>query len=66
MPAIIRALDVDGDGILSAKEIANAPASLKKLDRNGDGQLTPDEYLGPRGGGGGGGPRGGGGGGPGQ
>jgi hypothetical protein len=60
MPAIIRALDVDGDGILSAAEIANAPAALKKLDRNGDGRLTPDEYLGPRPGGGG--PRGGGGG----
>ncbi|MDB5319859.1 MAG: hypothetical protein JWN40_1490 [Phycisphaerales bacterium] len=59
VPAIIRALDLDGDGILSAEEIANAPAALKKLDRNGDGRLTADEYLGARPGGGG--PRGGGG-----
>ncbi len=60
-PLIIRALDVDGDGILSAEEIANAPAILKTLDKNGDGKLTPDEYLGGRpGGGAGAAPRGGG------
>jgi Ca2+-binding EF-hand superfamily protein len=41
---IMTALDTDGDGELSAVEIANAPASLKKLDKNGDGQLTPDEF----------------------
>jgi hypothetical protein len=39
------ALDTNGDGILSADEIAAASNSLKKLDKNGDGQLTPDEYL---------------------
>ena len=38
------ALDTNGDGILSADEIAAASSSLKKLDKNGDGQLTPDEY----------------------
>ncbi|MEO6785528.1 MAG: YHYH protein [Chthoniobacteraceae bacterium] len=48
LPLIIRALDANGDGILDADEIANAPAALRKLDRNGDGKLTPDEYLGPR------------------
>jgi hypothetical protein len=42
-PPIEIALDTDGDGIISAAEIANAPISLLKLDRNGDGQLTPDE-----------------------
>jgi hypothetical protein len=62
LPAIVRALDANGDGVISAAEIANAPVALKKLDQNGDGKLTPDEYLGPRPGGGG--PRGGGG--PGQ
>jgi hypothetical protein len=45
---IIKALDANGDGILEASEIANAPAALLKLDKNGDGQLTPDEYLPPR------------------
>lgn len=43
-PPLIAALDTDGDGVISADEIANASASLRKLDKNGDGQLTPDEY----------------------
>jgi hypothetical protein len=43
-PPIIAALDANGDGIIDAQEIANAPAALLKLDKNGDGQLTPDEY----------------------
>jgi hypothetical protein len=38
------ALDANGDGIISADEIANAAAALKALDKNGDGQLTPEEY----------------------
>ena len=40
---LMEALDTNHDGILSAEEIANAPASLKKLDKNGDGQLTEEE-----------------------
>jgi hypothetical protein len=44
---IIQALDTNHDGIISAEEIANAPAALKTLDKNGDGQLTPDEYMPP-------------------
>lgn len=44
--ALLRALDADGDGKISAEEITGAASALKKLDRNGDGQLTPDE-LGP-------------------
>ena len=47
MPLIIKALDTNGDGIIDANEIANAPAALKALDKNGDGQLTLDEYIGP-------------------
>lgn len=37
------ALDANGDGTLSAAEIANAPASLAALDTNKDGKLTFDE-----------------------
>jgi len=47
-PPIVAALDLNGDGIIDASEIAQATESLKKLDKNGDGQLTPDEYLPPR------------------
>ena len=48
LPAIVKALDANGDGVIDATEIANAPAALKSLDKNGDGQLTPDEFIGPR------------------
>ena len=54
----MEALDTNHDGILSAEEIANAPASLKKLDKNGDGQLTEEELRPPPPGGRGGPPRG--------
>ena len=37
------ALDCDGDGMLSASEIANAPVVLRTLDRDKDGRLGPDE-----------------------
>jgi EF hand len=47
-PMIVCALDANHDGVIDAKEIANAPAELKTLDKNGDGQLTPDEFIGPR------------------
>jgi hypothetical protein len=39
---VILALDTDGDGELSADEIANAAAALRKLDKDGDG-LSRDE-----------------------
>ena len=42
---LITALDTNHDGVISADEIANAPAALKTLDKNSDGQLTSDEYL---------------------
>jgi hypothetical protein len=47
-PPILRVLDANGDKIIDADEIANAPAALKKLDKNGDGKLTPDEVMPPR------------------
>jgi hypothetical protein len=48
MLPLLKALDVNGDGIISADEIANAPVELLTLDKNHDGQLTRDEYLPPR------------------
>ena len=43
MPPLIIALDANRDGEISAEEIENATAALKKLDKNGDGKLTRDE-----------------------
>ncbi len=48
LPLIIQALDANGDGVIDANEIANAPAALRSLDKRGDGRLTPDEYIGKR------------------
>ena len=46
-PPMESALDVNGDSVISAEEIANAPAALGQLDKNGDGQLTTDELRPP-------------------
>ena len=50
---VLKALDVDRDGDLSADEISKASESLKSLDKNDDGKLTEDElrpHRPPRGG----------------
>lgn len=47
-PPIVRALDVDHDGELSAGEIASAASSLRVLDANADGALSADELHPPR------------------
>ncbi len=47
VPPLLHALDTDDDGIISADEIKNAPASLATLDKNGDKQITPDELRPP-------------------
>ena len=39
------AIDKDGDGILSAEEIENAPQELQTLDKNDDGKLSTDEIM---------------------
>ncbi len=44
---LLRALDTNRDGVLSAEETAGAPAALKALDENGDGVLTRDELMPP-------------------
>ena len=46
---LMTALDVDGDGEISSKEIDEAPGRLRALDANKDGRLTMDE-LRPAGG----------------
>lgn len=40
---IVRVLDADKDGTISAAEIAAAPTALKTLDKNNDGKITVDE-----------------------
>jgi hypothetical protein len=44
-PSVDLALDENGDETISASELANATALLKKLDANGDGKLGRDECL---------------------
>ena len=39
------ALDTNHDGIISADEIANAPAALKKLDKSGTGQIRRGDLM---------------------
>ncbi|HTJ79528.1 MAG TPA: EF-hand domain-containing protein [Rariglobus sp.] len=46
---LLHIFDTNHDGVISADEIADAPAALKALDKNGDGQLTADELRPPRG-----------------
>ena len=62
MNPVVGALDTDGDGEVSATELEQSTASLKKLDKNADGKLTGDElrpqFGGDRGRGGFGGGRG--------
>lgn len=40
---VMAAIDTNGDGEVSAEELAAAAQGLKKLDRNGDGKLSADE-----------------------
>jgi Ca2+-binding EF-hand superfamily protein len=40
---IIRAIDTDKDGTISASELASAPAAIRALDTNGDGTVSAAE-----------------------
>jgi len=46
---LIKALDADGDGTLSAEEIIAASSALMKLDQNGDGRISRPEWMPTRG-----------------
>src|SRR5947207_117163 len=39
-PFLVKALDLDDDGILSANEIEDAPLTLATLDKDGDGIVS--------------------------
>ncbi|MEM1062248.1 MAG: hypothetical protein AAGJ97_07965, partial [Planctomycetota bacterium] len=47
-PPLVVALDTDGDGVISADEIAAASRTLLTLDKDGDGQLSDEETRPPR------------------
>lgn len=49
---MFEAIDVDGDGTITPKELKRAIVGLKKLDADGDGNLTRDEVTLQRGPGG--------------
>jgi Ca2+-binding EF-hand superfamily protein len=40
---ILAAVDADGDGVISAEELRNAPAAIRKLDKDGDGKVSREE-----------------------
>ena len=44
---MFEAIDIDGDGTITAKELKRAIVGLKKLDTDGDGNLTLDEAVTP-------------------
>jgi hypothetical protein len=46
--AIVRAIDTDKNGTLSAAELGNAVAAIKALDTNHDGSISIDELRPPR------------------
>ena len=46
--AMFDAIDLDGDGVISTRELRRSAAALKKLDTDGDGNITLEEVS-PRG-----------------
>jgi Ca2+-binding EF-hand superfamily protein len=44
-PRWFRAMDRNGDGVISPREFVGPPEAFRKLDRNGDGVITRDEAI---------------------
>lgn len=42
-PVLVKAIDLDDDGVLSADEIEDAPLSLSILDKDEDGSISKEE-----------------------
>ena len=42
---VLQAIDKNGDGEISAEELAAAPAALRSLDKNSDGKLEGEEII---------------------
>jgi hypothetical protein len=42
-PAWFRAMDKNGDGVVSAQEFVGTPALFAKIDANGDGRISVEE-----------------------
>jgi hypothetical protein len=51
-PPLLRAIDADGDGEISAEELKNASAALNELDKDDDGAIADRELMPDLGGGG--------------
>jgi Ca2+-binding EF-hand superfamily protein len=49
MDPILAAVDSNGDGVISAEEIRNSAAAIRKLDKDGDGKVTREEAMPPGG-----------------
>jgi Ca2+-binding EF-hand superfamily protein len=47
-PAWFRALDRNGDGVVSPREWVGPPEVFRKLDANGDGVISPEEAAGAK------------------
>jgi Ca2+-binding EF-hand superfamily protein len=45
MDPVLAAVDTNGDGIISADEIRDSSAALRRLDKDGDGRVTRDEAM---------------------
>ncbi len=45
MDPVLAAVDTNGDGIISADEIRDSSAALRRLDKDGDGGVTRDEAM---------------------
>ena len=44
-PAWFRAMDRNGDGVISPREFLGPPEVFRKLDLNGDGVISPEEAV---------------------